>query len=163
MVQPKKTGDLKKPDLYNVGCIGKLTSFNETEDGRYLIVINGINRFNIVEEVENKNLYRECKINIENYTNDFEEKDEEIKFTDLELLFENLKSLFKKQGYIINWKDLEKQSLNQTINTLSMYSPFSLEEKQILLETKTLKIRKQKLEEILKTYIIDKFNNSTIQ
>ena len=49
MVQPKKTGDLKKPDLYNVGCIGKISSCNETEDGRYLIVINGINRFIIVD------------------------------------------------------------------------------------------------------------------
>ena len=163
MVQPKKTGDLKKPDLYDVGCVGKITSFNETEDGRYLIVINGINRFNIVEEIDNKNLYRECKINTDNYLIDFEKQDEEIKFSDLEFIFKNFKSLFKKQGYIINWKDLEKQSLNQTINTLSMASPFSLEEKQILLESKTLDLRKQKLEEILKTYTTDNYNINTVQ
>ena len=159
----KKTGDLKKPDLYDVGCVGKITSFNETEDGRYLIVINGINRFNIVEEIDNKNLYRECKINTDNYLIDFEKQDEEIKFSDLEFIFKNFKSLFKKQGYIINWKDLEKQSLNQTINTLSMASPFSLEEKQILLESKTLDLRKQKLEEILKTYATDNYNINTVQ
>ena len=51
MIQPKKSGELKKPDLYQVGCIGKITSFNETEDGRYLIIINGVSRFNISEEV----------------------------------------------------------------------------------------------------------------
>ena len=87
----------------------------------------------------------------------------EIKFSDLELIFKNLKSLFKKKGYIINWKELEKQSLDQTINTLAMASPFSLEEKQILLETIDVNNRKIQLEKILNTYIVDDFNNTTIQ
>ena len=68
-----------------------------------------------------------------------------------------------KRGYIINWKDIEKQNLNQTINTLSMASPFTLEEKQVLLETLNLSERKKKLEEILSTYVIDNFSNNTIQ
>ena len=71
--------------------------------------------------------------------------------------------MFKKNGYIINWKEVEKQSLDQTINTLSMASPFSLEEKQVLLESKNLSTRKEKLEEIIKTYIVDNFSNSTLQ
>ena len=62
MIQPKRTGNLKKPDLHKVGCIGKITSFNETEDGRYLIILNGICRFKIITEVKNDKLYRECKI-----------------------------------------------------------------------------------------------------
>ena len=78
-------------------------------------------------------------------------------------IFNDLKGLFKKQGYTINWKEVEKQSLDQTINTLSMVSPFSLEEKQILLETNDLSERKQKLEQILSTYNFDNFNNKTIQ
>ena len=164
IVQPKKTGDLKKPNLYEVGCIGKITSFNETEDGRYLIVLNGICRYKIVDELANDKLYRECKINFDNYINDLKENNkEEIKFADLKLIFNDLKNLFKKQGYLINWKDLEKQTLYQTINTLSMVSPFSLEEKQILLETSTLVERKKKLEEILKTYISFSFENTTLQ
>ena len=165
IVQPKKTGDLKKPNLYEVGCIGKITSFNETEDGRYLIVLNGICRYKIVNELVNDKLYRECKINFDNYINDLKENNnkEEIKFADLKLIFNDLKNLFKKQGYLINWKDLEKQTLYQTINTLSMVSPFSLEEKQILLETNTLVERKKKLEEILKTYISFSFENTTLQ
>ena len=69
----------------------------------------------------------------------------------------------KKKGYIINWKSLEKQDLNETINALAMASPFSLEEKQILLESKNLEMRRDKISEILSTYNFDNFNNTTIQ
>ena len=162
MVQPKKTNQTI-PILYNVGCAGKITSFNETEDGRYLIVLDGISRFKILEELNNDKLYRECKVNFDNFSNDINNQKEEIKFSDLELIFKNLKSLFNKQGYTINWKELEKQSLDQTINALSMASPFSLEEKQVLLETINLNERKLKLEEILKTYTFDNFSNKTLQ
>ena len=162
MVQPKKSNQTI-PILYNVGCAGKIISLNETEDGRYLIVLDGISRFKILEELNNDKLYRECKVNFDNFSNDINNQKEEIKFSDLELIFKNLKSLFNKQGYTINWKELEKQSLDQTINTLSMASPFSLEEKQVLLETANLKERKKKLEEILKTYTLDNFGNKTLQ
>ena len=162
MVQPKKS-DQTIPILYNVGCAGKITSFNETEDGRYLIVLDGISRFKILEELNNDKLYRECKVNFDNFSNDINDQKEKINFSDLELIFKNLKSLFNKQGYTINWKELEKQSLDQTINALSMASPFSLEEKQVLLETINLNERKLKLEEILKTYTFDNFSNKTLQ
>ena len=163
MIQPKKTGKDNKPDLYNVGCLGKITSFNETDDGRYLIVLNGVTRFRITSEIDSNKLYRSCNVEYNNYSEDLINNSENIKFSDLELIFKNLKSLFKRQGYIINWKDLEKQSLDQTINTLSMASPFSLEEKQILLESLNIKTRRDKLEEILRTYILDDFSNTTIQ
>ena len=163
MIQPKKTGELKKPDLYKVGCAGKITSFNETDDGRYLIILNGICRFKIMDEVDSDNIYRECEVKYEDFSNDLIEKSNEIKFSDLKMIFYNLKGLFKKQGYEINWNEIEKQSLDQTINTLSMASPFSLEEKQVLLESKDLNMRKEKLEEILNTYILDNFNNKTLQ
>ena len=163
MIQPKKSGQLKKPDLYKVGCAGKITSFNETDDGRYLIILNGICRFKIMDELKNDNLYRECEVKYDDFLKDLNEKSEEIKFSDLNLIFQNLKGLFKKQVYEINWKEIEKQSLDQTINTLSMASPFSLEEKQVLLESKDLTIRKDRLKEILNTYIVDNFNNKTLQ
>jgi len=162
MVQPKEENN-KKPKLYNIGCAGKITSFHETEDGRYLIIINGVCRFKILNEFSNNKLYRECEVIYNDFYNDTQNQKEEIKFTDLELIFKNLKNLFNKQGYKINWKEIEKQSLDQTINTLSMASPFSLEEKQILLETIDLKERKKKLEEILKTYIFDNYSNNTVQ
>ena len=162
MIQPKKYNQ-NKPILYNVGCAGKITSFNEEEDGRYSIVLAGISRFKIIEELKNKKLYRQCKVDFKDFYYDLEEKNEEIKFSDLELIFKNLKSLFIKLGYIINWKELEKQNLNQTINILAMASPFSLEEKQVLLETISLNERKEKLEQILSTYSFEDFKNTTIQ
>ena len=162
MVQPKKS-DQNIPVLYNIGCAGKITSFNETNDGRYLIVLNGISRFKIVEELKNDKLYRECSVSFDSFQNDFEKSTEEIKFSDLQLIFKDIKSLFVKEGYVVNWKDFEKQDFNQTINTLAMASPFTLEEKQILLETTSLNERKNKLEEILSTYVVDNFNNKTIQ
>ncbi len=162
MIQPKKQ---KKgiPQLYNVGCAGKITSFNETEDGRYLIVINGISRFKILKEINNNKPYRECEVSFDEYIEDTKENYNEIKFTDLELIFKNLKNLFKKKGYLINWKELEKQSLDQTLNALVMTYPFSLEEKQALLETITINKRKIELEKILNTYVVDEFSNKTIQ
>ena len=162
MIQPKKQKD-GIPQLYNVGCAGKITSFNETEDGRYLIVINGISRFKILKEINNNKPYRECEISFDEYIEDTKENYNEIKFTDLELIFKNLKTLFKKKGYSINWKELEKQSLDQTLNALVMTSPFSLEEKQALLETISINKRKKELEKILNTYVVDEFSNKTIQ
>ena len=103
------------------------------------------------------------EINFENFYHDLDNKNENLKFSDLELIFKDLKSLFEKRGFIINWKALEKQSLNETINALAMASPFLLEEKQILLEAKSLDIRKNKIAEILKTYIFDNYENTTLQ
>ena len=162
MIQPIKS-KLNIPNLYKIGCAGKIISFSETEDGRYLIVLNGISRFKIIEELQTKKLYRKFKVDFDDFFYDLDEKNEEIKFSDLELIFKNLKSLFIKQGYKIDWNELKKQSLDQTINTLAMASPFSLEEKQVLLETINLNERKKKLEEILSTYNFDNFENKTIQ
>ena len=162
MIQPKNNTSVK-PSLYDIGCAGKITSFNETDDGRYIIILTGISRFKITEEIKTDKLYRECNVNFNVFSNDLVKKNIDIKFSDLELIFKDLKNLFVKQGYEINWKELENQSLDQTINTLSMASPFSLEEKQILLETTNLNERKKKLEEILSTYNFDNFENKTIQ
>ena len=163
LVQPKKKGNKSIPELYNIGCMGKITSFNETEDGRYLIVLNGISRFKILDEVKNDKMYRECNISFGEFEEDIKLQKNEMKISDLEIIFKDLKNLFKKKGYIINWDELKKQNLNQTINNLSMASPFSLEEKQALLETKDILSRKNKLGEILKTYVVDNFSNTTIQ
>ena len=165
MIQPRvlNNQDDFTPELYQVGCMGKITSFKETEDGRYLIDLKGIIRFRIMEEINSDKKYRECKIDFQNFYEDLENKKEELKFSDLELIFKDLKTLFERRGFIINWKGLEKQSLDETINALAMASPFTLEEKQVLLEAKDLKIRKTKIAEILTTYTFDQFNNTTIQ
>ena len=164
MIQPKTTVDAKNiPDLHDVGCLGKITSFRETEDGRYLIELKGILRFKKIKERNTHNKYRSLEINYENFYHDLDNEKIEIKFSDLELIFKDLKSLFEKKGFIINWKALEKQSLDETINALAMASPFTLEEKQILLEAKNLDSRKSKIADILTTYTYDQYNNNTIQ
>ncbi len=163
MIQPKKSGELKKPDLYEVGCIGKITSFNETDDGRYLIIINGVSRFKIEKEINSENLYRSCKVSYQNYIKDLEDKIEEYPIKDLDKIFKDLQNLFEKKGFMVDWSSLKKQNFSNTLNTLSMASPFSLEEKQALLETKDLSTRKLRLEQILKTYTLDDFSNKTLQ
>ncbi len=163
MIQPKKTGVLKKPDLYEVGCVGKITSFNETEDGRILIILNGICRFKIDSEIENSKLYRECNVQYSNFSKDISLNSNDVNFSDLNIIMNNMKKFFKKQGYVVNLKDLEKKDMSQTLNDLSMASPFSLEEKQILLESLDINIRKEKMEQILNNYIKDEFENTTLQ
>ena len=164
MIQPKNTVNEKiPPDLHDVGCLGKITSFNETEDGRFLIELKGILRFKKSKEVNLEKRYRLLEVEYTNYYHDLDNTKEELKFSDLELIFKDLKSLFERKGFIINWKALEKQSLDETINALAMASPFTLEEKQVLLETINLDNRKNKISEILKTYTHDVFENNTIQ
>ena len=165
LIQPVKSKDEnnEQPDLHKIGCLGKITSFRETNDGRYLIEIKGVIRFQTIEEIKTNNKYREVMVDFSKFSKDLDNNDQEIKFMDLELIFKDLKSLFDKKGFIINWKALEKQSLEETINALSMASPFSLEEKQVLLEAENLNIRKQRIAEILATYSHDIFNNSTLQ
>ena len=164
MIQPKYSKNLNNvPELYDVGCLGKITSFRETEDGRYLIELKGQIRFKNIKEINSDKKYRILEVDYNDYFYDLEDDKEKLNFSDLELIFKDLKSLFEKRGFVINWKALEKQSLSETINALSMASPFSLEEKQILLEAQNLDIRKDKIAEILKTYVFDDYENTTLQ
>ena len=164
MIQPKKEINFSNPPiLHNTGCLGKITSFRETEDGRYLIELRGLIRFNIIKEIRSSKKYRQYKVDFNNFNNDLDNSKDNLKFSDLELIFKDLKLLFEKKGYIINWKELEKQSLDETINALAMASPFTLEEKQMLLEAENLSIRKNKIADILNTYTYDVFDNTTLQ
>ena len=165
MIQPLSSNNIRElnPKLHKIGCLGKITSFEQSENGSFLIELQGLTRFETINEIKSDKKYRQYKINFDNFENDLLDQKEHLKFTDLELIFKDLKSLFEKRGFIINWKALEKQSLNETINALAMASPFSLEEKQVLLEAKTIDLRKNKIAEILKTYSHDIFENNTLQ
>ena len=164
MIQPKSLeNEDNLPELHDIGCLGKITSFKETEDGRYMIELKGLIRFKVIKEIKSQNKYREYEVDFKDYYHDLSEKKEELKFSELELIFKDLKLLFEKRGFVINWKELEKQSLDEIINALSMASPFTLEEKQVLLEARNLSLRKNKIAEILSTYAYDVFNNTTLQ
>ena len=161
MIQPKN--NLKNPELFDVGCACKITSFNETDDGRYLIIVKGLGRFKKKKEITNEKLYRELIVEYEPFRNDENIENESIEFSNLKKILDELKLLFEKKGYQINWKDLESQSVHQTLSALSMASPFTIQEKQILLETKNLEDRKLKFEEILNTYNTDYSGLKTVQ
>ncbi len=164
MIQPKNSKNNQNLDeLYNIGCLGKITRFEETEDGRYMIDLKGLIRFKLIQKVKLSKKYIKYEVDFNDFYHDLNKKEEQLKFSDLELIFKDLKSLFEKRGFIINWKELEKQSLDESINALAIASPFSLEEKQVLLEAENLNIRKNKIAEILSTYTYDVFNNTTLQ
>ena len=163
MIQPKEKSNSKNPELFDVGCACKIISFNETDDGRYIIIIKGINRFKRINEIKNTKLFRELTVDYSNFINDKNSEEETFQFSKIGKILDELKILFEKRGYQINWKDLEKQNVYQTLSALSMASPFSILEKQILLESKNLEERKNKFEEILNTYDTEFSNFKTIQ
>ena len=165
MIQPKlqNNKDGNELNLHQVGCMGKIVSFKETSDSRFLIELKGLIRFKIIEEIPSDKKYRICKVNFGDYQEDLNENKKDIKFSDLEMIFKDLKTLFEKKGFIINWKALEKQGLDETINALAMASPFTLEEKQVLLEAQNINLRKTKIAEILTTYTFDQYENTTLQ
>ena len=157
MVQSQK--DENK--VYEVGCLGKISDLQKSQDGRILINLTGITRFNILEEVKNNKLYREFKVDYKNYEIDLNNFTEDY---GVENLMSKAKIFFKKNGLLLNWKEFERLDKMQKINTLSMISPVTNEEKQKLLEALTIKDKIEVLENIISFYLHDvSFNNQTIQ
>ena len=160
MVQSKKENSL----VYKVGCLGKISDFQETSDGRVIINLTGITRFEITKEVANKKRYREFEVDYKKFNqdllipNDIEKNYDSVGFT------EKIKKFFEKNGLMINWKEFEKLDETQKINTLSMIAPISNEEKQKLLETVTLSDKTNTLLDIVKFYSYENsFDNETVQ
>ncbi|MDC0472779.1 LON peptidase substrate-binding domain-containing protein [Pelagibacteraceae bacterium] len=160
MIQPKNNHG-----VYKVGCLGKISDYKKSEDGRILVNLTGLIRFEIKNEVDNKELYREFNVEYEKFSQDLiESKDLNFNDFDLPALFKKIKSFFKKNGLLLNWSEFEKLELEQQINTLAMVAPISNEEKQKLLETITIEEKSRVLSEIIEFYIHEKnIDNITIQ
>ena len=157
MVQSKKEGE----SVYQIGCLGKISDYQESNDGRILINLTGISRFKILEEVSNNKLYREFKVDYQNFSGDINEIHKEV---DTKPLMEKSKNFFKKNGLLLNWKEFEKLDQSQKINTLAMIAPVTNEEKQKLLEAVTAGEKVSTLESIMSFYLYESsFNNQTIQ
>ena len=157
MVQSKREDD----SIYNIGCLGKISDYQKSKDGRILINLTGITRFEILEEKNNNKLYREFSVNYKNFENDLSEENDQIKTTNL---IEKAKIFFKKSGLLLNWKEFERLDQNQRINTLAMIAPISNEEKQKILEAITVAEKIFNLEEIINFYLHEvSFDNQTIQ
>ena len=147
--------------VYKVGCLGKISDLQKSPDGRILINLTGITRFNILEEVKNNKLYREFKVDYKNFEIDLNNLTEDH---GVENLMSKAKIFFKKNGLLLNWREFERLDKMQKINTLSMISPVTNEEKQKLLEALTIKDKIEVLDNIISFYLHDvSFNNQTIQ
>ena len=152
MVQSKRGSN----EIYKVGCLGKISDFLETGDGRVLISLVGMTRFEIIKEIENKKKYREFEVNYDEYHQDFSSKDNtESEIKVLRDLKNKTKIFFEKNNLILNWKEFDKLDVSQQINTIAMISPVSNEEKQKLLETKTFLEKTNTLSEIIEFYLYD--------
>ena len=157
MIQSKR----KDEEVYKVGCLGKISDFQRSKDGRILINLTGITRFEILEEEENSKLYREFRVDYKKFNLDLNPILEEI---NAESLMKKIRIFFKKSGLLLNWKEFENLDNVQKINTLAMIAPVTNEEKQKLLESISLKEKVKTLEDIISFYLHEvSFNNQTIQ
>ncbi len=157
MIQSK----IKDREVYKVGCLGKISDYQKSNDGRILINLTGLTRFEILEENQNTKLYREFKVNYDKFSLDLKPLSEKIK---VEPLINKAKIFFEKNGLLLNWKEFEKLDDSQKINTLAMIAPITNEEKQKLLETVSLNEKMIVLEKILGFYLYGiEFSNQTIQ
>ncbi len=157
MVQSKKEGK----NVYQIGCLGKISDYQKSRDGRILINLTGISRFRILEEISNNKLYREFKVDYKDFNEDISDINNTI---DTKPLMENVKNFFKRNGLLLNWKEFEKLDQFQKINTLAMIAPITNEEKQKLLEAISFENKVEALESIISFYLHEtSFNNQTVQ
>ena len=157
MVQSQRGGER----VYQIGCLGKISDYQEIKDGRILINLTGISRFRIIKEETNQKLYREFKVDYKNFSEDLKDIQNDA---DTISLMEKAKTFFKRNGLLLNWKEFGKLDQSQKINTLAMIAPVSNEEKQKLLEAITTNDRIKTLENIISFYLHETgLNNQTIQ
>ena len=160
MIQTKRNSS----EVYSIGCLGKITEHKKTKEGRLLINLTGISRFEIMSEIKNDKMYREFNVSYEKFSGDVKEEERTLLKDKIREIFEKTKIFFRKNGLLINWNEFEKLSQDQKINTLAMIAPISNEEKQTILETVHIDSKTQILSEIIEFYLHDKSTeNITLQ
>jgi uncharacterized protein len=142
MIQPDpahRKSDVS-PKLYRIGCVGRLTQFGETGDGRYLIELTGVARFTIAEEVTVITPYRQCRVDYAPFADDFVARKGEDA-VDRKALLAALASFLKANDLKADWDGIENAPNEALVNALAMMSPYGAAEKQALLEAPDLKTR----------------------
>ena len=155
MVQSKQV----EGDVFKVGCLGKIDRHEKTSDGRILINLSGLSRFKIDSEINNDKLYREFIVNYDDFKEDTRLKEYTVKNEILEKLIDNSKKYFNQQGVLIDWKEISKLKAFEQIYTLAMISPFSVSEKQKVLEIPDLNEAARTLNEITKFGFYEDLND----
>ncbi len=161
MIQSKKNAS----DVYSVGCLGKITEYKKTKDGRMLVNLSGVSRFEIKLEINNNKIYREFEVTYDKFSQDLNpEKKELEKIDKIKEVYEKTLVFFKKNGLMLNWDEFEKLDQNQKINTLAMIAPISNEEKQTILESVCADTKTKVLSEIIEFYLHENsVNKITLQ
>ena len=162
MIQPKNRLS-KSPEVYQVGCLGKIISFNETRDKRFIINLSGIIRFRIKKEINSEKLYREFNVDYSDFLEDLERSPAENVDCDKNYLLKKIKIFFEKINYSVSISELEKLNVDELISTICMISPFAKEEKQKLIETIKVEDKFKTLDEIISFNIFDLHENKTLQ
>ena len=162
MVQPRNSTSLS-PEVYNVGCLGKIISFNETADKRFIITLLGLTRFKIKKEFDEKKLYRSFEVDYSEFLDDLEIKKDETFSSEKKKLLNKIQVFFEKINYPVKYSELSKLDLDELISNVSMISPFSIEEKQKLIETKKIDNKIKVLSEIINFNLLNFGENKTIQ
>jgi hypothetical protein len=142
MIQPDPAhpGSEKRPTLFKIGCIGRITQLAETGDGRYVIQLTGIARFRIAEELEVATAYRQCRVDYGPFAQDFTARLGE-EAVDRTALLEALAAFLKANNLKTDWDGIENAPNEALVNALAMMSPYGTAEKQALLEAPDLKTR----------------------
>jgi uncharacterized protein len=143
MIQPDPThpgADEARPHLFQVGCIGRMTQFAESGDGRYLIQLTGVARFRIAEELSVTTPYRQCRVTYQPFADDFTPRKGEDE-VDRKSLLRALTSFLKANNLKADWEGIENAPNEALVNALAMMSPYDAAEKQAMLEAPDLKTR----------------------
>src|SRR5205809_4045563 len=142
MIQPDPAhpGPQHKPNLYKIGCAGRITQISETGDGRYLLQLTGVARFRIEQELKVATAYRQCRVTYQPFADDFiaRKGEEEV---DRKAVLEALTSFLKANNLKTDWQGVESAPNEALVNALAMMSPYGTPEKQALLEAPNLKSR----------------------
>ena len=162
MVQPRNSASMS-PEVYSVGCLGKIISFNETTDKRFIITLLGLTRFRIKKELQKEKLYRSFEVDYSEFLDDLEIKKVETFSSEKKNLLKKIQIFFEKINYPVKYNDLSKLDLDELISNVSMISPFSIEEKQKLIETREFDNKIKVLNEIINFNLLEDQENKTIQ
>ncbi len=148
------------PPVYPIGCAGRITSFSETDDGRYLITLTGICRFETARELPIVRGYRRVDVSWERFAADLDEPGPAL--FDRARLVEGLHTYFKIQGISANWDAIESTPDERLVTSLAMICPFEPSEKQALLECGSLSERASMMIAIIEMSVLDKRGGDTM-
>lgn len=149
---PEKVNS-SRPQLYPLGCVGRITSFSETDDGRLLITLTGVSRFRIVKELDFIRNYRRVEVDFSPFRDDFLPVRDAL--VDRQRLLETLRPYFQHHGVNVNWRSLEGLSDAAIVTSVAMLCPFDSREKQALLEVATVTERAKLLIALIEMGVLE--------